>query len=151
MTQQHNWSWTIERSLPSQRNAHIELMELVLAKLKSLGWTSSELFGVQMALEESLTNAIRHGNKYDESKQVFVECKVSAERFWLSVRDEGEGFIPAEVPDCTEGENLEASGGRGVMLINAYMTTVKYNNCGNHVTMEKVRGEDENELIDVSS
>ncbi|QDU58550.1 ATP-binding protein [Aeoliella mucimassa] len=146
---QHNWSWTIERSLPSKRNAHLEVMEAILAKLTELGWSDHELFGVQMALEESLTNAIRHGNKYDESKKVQVECKVSAERFWLKVQDEGPGFKLEKVPDCTHAENLEACGGRGVMLIQAYMTTVEYNGCGNQVVMEKIRGAGADDLVDV--
>lgn len=149
---QHNWSWTLERTLPSRRNAHLESMEQVLNQLTKLGWSDRELFGIQMALEESLTNAIRHGNKLDESKHVKLECKLSPERFWLCVEDEGPGFIPANVPDCTHQQNLEAHGGRGLMLIRAYMTTVEYNECGNRVTMEKIRGEQQSsELVDVSS
>lgn len=147
----HNWSYTIQRSLPSRHNAHLESMEEIIGRLTELGWSDRELFGVQMALEESLTNAIRHGNKLDESKHVTLECKISPERFWLCVEDEGPGFIPADVPDCTHGENLEACGGRGVMLIHAYMTTVEYNKTGNRVTMQKIRGEESGELVDVSS
>lgn len=148
---QHNWSWTLERSIPSRRNAHLESMEEILGQLTKLGWSDRELFGVQMALEESLTNAIRHGNKCDESKQVTLGCKVSPERFWLQVEDEGPGFIPEHVPDCRSAKQLEACGGRGLMLIKAYMTTVEYNERGNRVTMEKVRGEQSSELMDVSS
>lgn len=147
---EHNWSHTIQRSLPSRRNAHLESMAEILDKLTELGWSDRELFGVQMALEESLTNAIRHGNKLDESKLVQLRCKLSPERFWLQVEDEGPGFRPAVVPDCTQGKNLEACGGRGLMLIRAYMTSVEYNDAGNQVTMEKVRGEDAGNLVDVS-
>jgi serine/threonine-protein kinase RsbW len=92
-----------------------------------------------MALEESLSNAIRHGNRFDESKQVFVECKVSGEQFWLRVTDEGHGFQPKDVPDCTADANLGCPGGRGLALITAYMTRVEYNKSGNSVTMEKTR------------
>lgn len=148
---QHNWSWTVERRLPSRRNAHLASMDEILAKLTSLGWSDRELFGVQMALEESLTNAIRHGNKCDESKEVLLVCKVSPERFWLLVEDQGPGFIIEHVPDCTDEDRLEVCGGRGLMLIRAYMTSVEYNETGNRVTMEKVRGDATSELIDMSS
>ena len=107
--------------------------------LKGLGWDGRDLFGVELALEESLSNAIRHGNQLDASKQVLVECKVSPERFWLRVSDEGAGFQPQMVPDCTADENLECPGGRGLALMKAYMTRVEYNPCGNCVTMEKTR------------
>jgi serine/threonine-protein kinase RsbW len=114
-------------------------MQEILQVLAELGWEGRDLFGVEMALEESLSNAIRHGNRLDESKAVSVECKVSAERFWLRVRDQGAGFQPEHVPDCTAQENLECPGGRGLALMKAYMTRVEYNKRGNCVTMEKIR------------
>jgi serine/threonine-protein kinase RsbW len=114
-------------------------MREVLNQLAELGWGTSDLFGIEMALEESLTNAIRHGNRLDESKLVVAECKTSRERFWLRVQDQGPGFKPEHVPDCTSDDRLECLGGRGLALIKAFMTRVDYNDCGNCVTMEKVR------------
>ena len=72
---EHAWSWTSRKKLPSRRGAHVPCMQEILDKLEELGWDGRDLFGVEMALEESLTNAIRHGNRLDESKQVDVECK----------------------------------------------------------------------------
>jgi serine/threonine-protein kinase RsbW len=135
----HSWSWTSKTSLPSRRGAHYAHMQEILDALKRLGWSNRDLFGIELALEESLTNAIRHGNKLDESKPVEVECKASAQRFWLRVCDQGQGFHPERVPDCTAAENLECPGGRGLALIKAYMTRVEYNDRGNCVTMEKAR------------
>jgi serine/threonine-protein kinase RsbW len=135
------WSWTSRKELPSRKGAHQEHLEEILRELERLGWDRDgrDYFGVLMALEESLTNAIRHGNKCDESKRVLVECKASPDRFWLRVTDEGPGFKPQAVPDCTADENLGCPGGRGLALIQAYMTFVQYNECGNSVTMEKTR------------
>lgn len=134
-----SWAWTTEATLPSRTGAHLPLMEEVLEQLKQLGWEGRDYFGVQMALEESLANAIKHGNCLDESKHVQVACKVSDRRFWLQVEDEGNGFCPDEVADCTSEEGLEATGGRGMMLIEAYMNEVKHNQRGNQITMEKIR------------
>jgi len=136
---EHSWSWTVHTSLPSRHGAHDSCVREVLAQLDQLGWSGRDLFAIQMALEESLTNAIRHGNRLDEKKQVVVECKASRERFWLRVQDEGPGFRPDVVPDCTADENLERCGGRGLALIQAYMSRVEYNERGNCVTMEKFR------------
>ncbi|MEM6329437.1 MAG: ATP-binding protein [Planctomycetota bacterium] len=136
------WAWTVETTLPSRRGAHLPLMDEILQHLGELGWDGRDYFGVQMALEESLSNAIRHGNKLDDSKVVRVECKVHADRFWIRVEDEGQGFQPAEVADCRSAEGLEAAGGRGMLLIEAYMTSVEHNPRGNCITMAKVRGED---------
>jgi serine/threonine-protein kinase RsbW len=138
---EHAWSWTARRNFPSRQGAHRPCSEEILAQLAELGWTNPDLFAITMALEESLTNAIRHGNRNDESKQVDVECKISPQRFWLRVKDEGPGFQPEQVPDCTAEEQLDCPGGRGVALMKAYMTRVEYNDCGNCVTMEKDRSE----------
>jgi serine/threonine-protein kinase RsbW len=135
----HRWSWTAVRSLPSRSGAHVPLAEEILDELKRLGWDGRDFFGVELALAESLTNAIYHGNRLDESRKVHVECKVSDERFWIRVCDEGEGFKPQLVPDCTTDENLECPGGRGLALIKAFMSHVEHNERGNCVTMEKIR------------
>lgn len=136
-----NWDWTTEVILPSRRGAHQPLMEEILQELEKRGWNGRDYFGVQMALEESLTNAIRHGNKLDESKQVSVECKLSDTNFWMRVEDQGEGFIPADVADCTIDACLERHGGRGMLLIKSYMTRVEHNERGNCITMHKTREE----------
>lgn len=136
---EHHWSWTTHKSLPSCQGAHLPHMQEILGELKQLGWDGRDLFGIELALEESLSNAIRHGNRFDESKHVLVECKVSPDRFWLRVRDEGAGFRPQQVPDCTADENIDRPGGRGLALIHAYMTRIEHNQCGNCVTMEKIR------------
>ena len=114
-------------------------MQEILAKLAQCGWDGRDLFGVELTLEESLNNAMRHGNRMDESKRVSVDCKISPERFWIRVEDEGTGFRPQSVPDCTADENLGCPGGRGLALIKAYMSRVEYNEQGNCVTMEKIR------------
>lgn len=114
-------------------------MQQILDTLKEHGWDGRDLFGVEMALEESLSNAIRHGNCCDESKIVDVDCRLSSERFWIQIVDQGSGFKPDLVPDCTEDENLECPGGRGLALMKAFMTTVEYNDRGNCITLEKIR------------
>jgi serine/threonine-protein kinase RsbW len=55
------------------------------------------------------------------------------------IEDEGPGFAPTDVPDPTAEENLEKPGGRGIMLMKAFMTRVEYNQKGNRVRLEKVR------------
>jgi serine/threonine-protein kinase RsbW len=136
---EHGWSWTKRTTLPTRHGSYIPCLQEIMEELRKSGWDGRDLFGIELTLEESLSNAIRHGNRMDESKQVQVECKVSPERFWLRVEDEGHGFQPGAVPDCTADENLECPGGRGLALMRAFMTHVEHNQCGNCVTLEKIR------------
>jgi serine/threonine-protein kinase RsbW len=68
-----------------------------------------------------------------------VDCLVSPELVRIEVADQGPGFDPASVPDCTLEERLEVPTGRGVMLMRTFMTRLEYNATGNRVLMEKRR------------
>ncbi len=128
----------LQRALPSTLSAYHDLVQEVLVSLQKLGWSDHDLFGVHMALEESISNAVRHGNKEDPAKQVHVECQLAKNRFFAKICDEGPGYEPDKVPDCCCPENLEEPGGRGLKLIRHYMNTVEHSDCGRCLTMEKL-------------
>ena len=97
-------------------------MEELLDRLGEHGWASADIFSIHLAAEEAIVNAIVHGNKLDTDKKVHVECFVSPAVARIEITDEGEGFKPNEVPDCTQDDRLEVPNGRGVMLIHNFMT-----------------------------
>jgi len=132
-------SWRREIDLPSARGASHLVMDDLLGQLGAHGWSEAEVFSVHLAAEEAITNAIVHGNKLDPAKRVHVACEVSPERVWIEIRDQGDGFDPAAVPDCTAADRLEVASGRGVMLMKSFMTRIEYNAKGNVVVLEKVR------------
>jgi serine/threonine-protein kinase RsbW len=112
-------------------------VQVVLEKLEQFGWPKELLFGIHMALEESISNAVRHGNKHDPEKRVHVVCELSSVCFSARICDEGSGYDPQEVPDCCQNENLEVPGGRGLALMRAYMDSVEHSDRGRCVTMTK--------------
>ena len=87
-------------------------------------------------------NAIKHGNQRDVSKKVEVRGTVSKSQFEIRVKDEGKGFVRSEVPDPTDEGNLEKTSGRGLMLMEFYMSEVNYNDTGNQIRMLKIRSEE---------
>ncbi len=110
----------------------------VLTALERHRYSPETTFAIKLALEEALTNAIKHGNGSDASKRIVIRYFVSDERTVLMVRDEGDGFRLEDVPDPTADENLERPSGRGLMLMQAYMSEVRFNPSGNEVWMLKV-------------
>lgn len=134
------WIWQFEETIPSRTVEGKRILESVLRQLEAENWFPHEIFGVHLAMEEALVNAIKHGNRFDDAKSVEVVCKLSAEKFFLRISDQGAGFRLEEVPDCTHDENLEKSSGRGIMLMRNFMSRVEFNQAGNCVTMEKLRG-----------
>lgn len=133
------WAWSATREIPSFHGAGQALQDEFLGELKRLDWNEQELFAVRLAFEEAIVNAIKHGNRHDAGKQVRVRCHASPLRIRIEIEDEGCGFDPHAVPDCTEECHLETASGRGIMLMKAFMCHVEFNAKGNCVTMEKRR------------
>jgi serine/threonine-protein kinase RsbW len=134
-----NWTWLCEHVIRSDCSAGRRVVEQLLEQLQAHDWDPQEIFGVRLAMDEAMTNAIRHGNCRDENKQIRVCFRLSPERLYIEIADEGEGFDPQGVPDCTHPENLDRPCGRGIMLMRCFMSKVEYNERGNAVVMEKVR------------
>jgi len=109
----------------------------IVAAARQFGFSEKDVFAITLALDEVLTNAIRHGNKRDPAKQVFVNYQVNRQSLRVTVCDEGAGFQARQVPDPTLDENLDKPGGRGVMLLRNCMNEVIYNEQGNCVTLVK--------------
>ena len=111
----------------------------LLDKLRENKYSEDDIFGVHLAVEEAFHNAVEHGNQRDPNKTVGVEYYVDSHKVEIQLTDEGCGFNPDDVPDPRVGDNLYRPNGRGLLLINAYMDSVQYNECGNRVTMMRYR------------
>jgi serine/threonine-protein kinase RsbW len=131
--------WRRQIDLPSERGASRLITEDLLDKLGAYDWSPSDIFAIHLAAEEAITNAIVHGNRLDMSKKVHVSCEVGRDRVQIEITDDGAGFDPTQVPDCTLEERLTVPSGRGVMLMRSFMTRIAYNAKGNSVTLEKRR------------
>src|SRR5947209_5233964 len=86
----------------------------VLAELASAGFCEHDCFGVRLALEEAIINAIKHGNRDDPAKWVRVTYSISSGEIVTEIQDQGPGFNPSQVPNPLSPENRECPGGRGV-------------------------------------
>jgi len=130
----------IELTIDSNLDQVPRIQESIAAALKARRFTQHDIFGIRLALEEALVNAIKHGNRLDPQKKVHISYRVTTRRFEIDISDEGPGFNPGGVRDPRAPENLEKPGGRGLLLMRAYMTEVNFHPPGNRVTMAKVRG-----------
>ncbi|MFN8858132.1 MAG: ATP-binding protein, partial [Planctomycetaceae bacterium] len=88
-------------TIPSDTVAGQSLQEQIIRQLEEREFGEHDLFGVRLALEEALVNAIKHGNRLDPAKIVRVQWKIDEIRVVIEIEDEGEGFNPIEVPDPT--------------------------------------------------
>ena len=126
--------------IPNNTETAREVQERIIGLMEQNAWPMRECFGVRLALEEAVVNAIKHGNRMEPDKKVFIACELTAEEITVVIEDQGDGFKPEDVPDPTDDENLENPGGRGIMLIRSFMNGVAYNDRGNRLTMIKKLG-----------
>ena len=131
---------------------------------ESWGLDRTDRLRIGTALEEALLNALYHGSlgvrselkeiDHEEfykqanerrvtppwsDRRIRVQTRITSEEFEVTIRDEGDGFDPASLPDPTDPENLDRPCGRGVMLMRAFMDDVRYNATGNEVTLVRKR------------
>ena len=121
-------SETREIKLPSR----IESVEEAAAKAdefaRSRGFGDEFIFAIDLAIRESVANAVKHGNKFDESKEVEVKFENTDDGFEITVRDHGTGFSVEEIPDPTNPENLLKTNGRGILFMRSFMDEVEWSN-----------------------
>jgi len=124
--------------IPADLDALPPVVDIVMKMVREMGCAKGGEDDVELALEEALSNAVRHGCKSDPSKLVefCVTCDESRGML-IVVRDPGEGFDPASIPSPVEGERIYLSHGRGIFLINQLMDSVEYGRNGTEITMRK--------------
>jgi serine/threonine-protein kinase RsbW len=111
------------------------LFERLEDRMRVLGYAHKDLFSIRLALHEAVSNAIRHGNRGDPGKYVRVTYLVSPGEVLVEVRDQGPGFDPQALPDPLATENLDRPCGRGVFLMRAYTSWMRFNSQGNCVIL----------------
>jgi serine phosphatase RsbU (regulator of sigma subunit)/anti-sigma regulatory factor (Ser/Thr protein kinase) len=123
--------------IPSEPQQIHRVEEPILNALAARNYGERVSFGVRLALEEGVINAIKHGNRMDKARDVTITWSVDDNECVIRIEDEGGGFDPAAVPDPTLDGNIELPHGRGLVLMRAYMDEVAYNETGNCVVMKK--------------
>ena len=125
--------------IPADPAAIATVTEGVMRVLReTAGAADDNAMAIELALQEALANAIRHGCGGDPDKR--IQCCVTSDAsgdVLIVVRDPGPGFDPASVPNPLEEENLFKSSGRGIYLINQLMDQVQFADRGREVTMRK--------------
>lgn len=124
-------------TIPSDLSAGRAVQKQILEAVRQHGFEGNTYFAINLALEEGLTNAIRHGNRLDPKKNVRVKANVTTKRVEISIEDDGPGFDRQSIPDPTAEENLEKCSGRGILLIEAYMSNVTWERGGRRLRMVK--------------
>lgn len=102
-------------TMPSEIQAISPLVDQLMPLIRAAHCVSGDNSDVEAALREALANAVFHGNKRDTHKKVYVSCRIRPGKgLSIVIRDEGNGFDPAKIPDPTAADNVNSENGRGM-------------------------------------
>lgn len=127
-----------EMTIPADPSAIPTITDGVAQVLHAQHWAEGDIIAVELALQEAVANAIRHGCRNDRTQH--VQCCVTLDdrgEILVVVRDPGGGFDPVAVPDPLAPANQLKPSGRGIFLINNLMDEVGFAAGGSEVQMRK--------------
>ena len=105
----------------------LDIVQTVLVQCCGIvGFNEEASHYMSVAVRESVVNAIKHGNKQDESKRVHLVFTLHERALEVEVKDQGHGFDPAEVPDPPAPETLLKAYGRGIFFMRQFMDEVQH-------------------------
>ena len=117
------------------------LMEFVNHEAQAAGLSPQDLYRVELAAEEVLTNIIKYAYPQGQTGSVEVACGLGEGRFWMEFRDQGTPFDPvnADKPTVEAALAERPVGGLGIHLVRQIMDQVTYQRQGgdNLLTLSK--------------
>ena|ERR1700722_19242258 len=123
----------------ASRPENISIVEKFVDDLRNELNIGDDVYGnVLISLTEAANNAILHGNKADEKKQVDIQYSIDerGKNLTFIIKDQGPGFEYNNLPDPTAPENLEKASGRGVFLMMQLADMIVFSDNGATVEMQ---------------
>lgn len=106
------------------------------------GLNESEVYAVELAVDEATTNIIEHGYGEECPSRIEITCEVLEDGLKVIIYDDADPFDPSVVPEPEINVSLEEikPRGLGIFLMRKMMDEVRYETnpeLGNTLTMVK--------------
>ena len=124
-------------SLPSELSSLNEAVKFIQEFCADCKVEHSRQGDIQVAVSAAVSNAIHYGYKEHSARLFYVECNtVETTSLKFIVTDSGNGFDFNNVPDPTDPNNNERSGGKGIYLMRKLSDNCTFNKNGSEVILE---------------
>lgn len=116
-------------------NSTLDLIETLVENVKKQYNIPTDLYyNILIAVSEAVNNAMKHGNKMDPNKSITFELYANPHELEIIVQDQGSGFDPSSIDDCTEENNLYKESGRGIFIMKSLSDNFEIITSGNGTT-----------------
>lgn len=131
-------SKSLELTLPSLIDSVDEAATLAEKFARDNGFGDDVVSAIDLAVRESVANAVKHGNEFSAEKSVEVVFLAGADSLEIRIRDFGSGFSVESIPDPTDPNNLLSVSGRGILFMRSFMDVVEWSNPEDGGTMVRM-------------
>jgi anti-sigma regulatory factor (Ser/Thr protein kinase) len=136
----HDGSITV---LCSNQFSEIERLQQVLSQFCDLhGISRRHQHSFNLALDELVTNIIRHGYADQDQHVILVKVELNGKELTARVEDEGRAFSPVDYPTVNPSRPISARqlGGLGIHLVRNLVSRMEYQREGekNVLTLSKL-------------
>jgi len=119
-----------------------QICDFVTECAANAGLDESEVYAVQLAVDEASTNIIEHGYGGECPSKIDITCETLEDGLKVILYDDAQPFEPTDVPEPETNVPLEElkPRGLGIFLMRKMMDEVKYQptpDRGNTLTMIK--------------
>lgn len=84
-------------------------------------------FEIRLILTEALTNAFKHGNKYNKNKPIYLRYNYFGDTIIFEIEDSGTELKRIVIPDYISDEDILNDNGRGLFLIKSIANKIEQN------------------------
>ncbi len=104
------------------------IRSFVRCKALEFGFSEEDAQKISLAVDEAVTNLIKHAYKLDSEKQIRVEIDEHGDEFTVNILDDGIPFNPlnARTPDMIEYLKNYEKGGLGIHIMKLVMDDIAY-------------------------
>ena len=95
-----------------------------------------DVYEIRLVLDELLTNAVVHGNKEDEDKNVYFQMQLRDDSVTGRIIDEGKGFDYMKFISEYDKNHMKENG-RGIKLACELTDSIAFNCLGNEIKFFK--------------
>ena len=129
---------------PGRYESLSDIRDFVVEIAKKAGFQDFDLYAVELAVDEACSNIIEHAYGEENKGDIELTCNLTDRSLEIILRDQGDAFNPALVPEPNFGLEIDElkPGGAGLFLMRKMMDEVSFNfskNAGNVLTMIKYR------------
>ncbi|MES0489089.1 MAG: ATP-binding protein [Leptospirales bacterium] len=126
-----------EKSVTSVHAERVKLIESTIFEIEKEGLSVAlDKYELYLVLDEAISNAMEHGNKWSKLKTVKVEFfKKNDDSLIVSVYDEGQGFNSKNVGEKRSEDDRLSLRGRGIFIMQTFCK-IEWNERGNNIRLQ---------------